>query len=77
VFRVPTYVVWDPSTKSTFALSKSDIHETGQGIVVDTATGPKVLSRDAMIDPKPQFSYRFVHGSESDPDPATGAIRVR
>jgi hypothetical protein len=77
VFRVPTYVVFDPSTNSSYAVAKSDIHETAQGIVVDTATGPKTLSHDAKVQSHPQYSYMIVRGSEHDPDPATGAIRVK
>jgi hypothetical protein len=77
VFRVPTYVVFDPSTNSSYAVAKSDIHETAQGIVVDTATGPKTLSHNAKVSSTPQYSYTFVHGSEQDPDPATGAVRVK
>jgi hypothetical protein len=77
VFRVPTYIVWDPSTSSTYAVSKSEIHETAQGIAVDTATGRKLLSRDAKVNPNPRYGYMFVRGSESDPDPSTGAIRVK
>jgi len=77
VFRVPVYVVWDPSAHSTYTTPKSSIHETPHGIVLDTATGPKALSRDATVSRKPQYTYLFVRGSASDPNPATGAIRVR
>ena len=77
VFRVPVYIVWDPSTNSSYAVPKSNIHETPQDIVVDTATGPKALSHSAKVLSKPQYTYSFVHRSESDPDPATGAVRVK
>ena len=77
VFRVPIYIVWDPSTNSSYAMPKSNIHETARGIIVDTATGPKVLSRNAKVASKPQYTYTFVHGSDRDPDPAAGAVRLK
>lgn len=77
VFRVPIYVVWDPTTRSTYFVPKSDIRQTAQGVVVELASGPKALSRDAKVDSKPQYTYTFAHGSESDPDPSTDAVRVK
>ena len=77
VFRVPTYVVFDPTTNSTFTLPKSNIHETANGIVLDRGNGLVTLSRAAKVSTKPQYTYLFVHGTQQDPDPATGAVRIR
>lgn len=77
VFRVPQVVVVDPSSNRIFTVPKNDVHQTVDRVVLYEGAHAVALSKSAKVLRTPQYAYLFVSGSNPDPDPSVGAVRVK
>lgn len=77
VFRVPQVVVVDASSNRIFTVPKNDLHQMVDRVVLYQGAHAITLSNSAKVLRTPQYAYVFVSGSNPDPDPSVGAVRVK
>jgi hypothetical protein len=77
VFRVPSILVYDPASHLTLRVPARAVRRTPNGIVLFEGPHSIALSHAAKISAVPQSTYLFVRGPQSDPDAASGAVRIR